>query len=223
LLILQVIWVNLGNDTKEISKEFHDMLLRFLIIIFFSLVAFVPAEGQAAKKEVVVTEKKRLIQNKSARTSRQAVQNRRSSKSSDRRSKQQSKARNQQKQRPTKNKPSLNKPSINKQFGKTGNRTNSRNYASNRQKTKTTKTEKSTVRKSSSSIKPQRNVTSRAISKGTAINAAKNKVNGKVLSAKLINSQGPKVYRVKMLIGDSRVRTVFVDGETGKIIDVNQD
>jgi len=60
-----------------------------------------------------------------------------------------------------------------------------------------------------------------SISKGSAIKIAKSEVKGKVLSAKLIKSKGPAVYRIKMLVGDSRVRTVFVDGYTGKVIRIN--
>ena len=59
------------------------------------------------------------------------------------------------------------------------------------------------------------------ISKSTAIKVAKSEVRGKVLSAKLIESRGPSVYRVKMLVSDSRVRTVFVDGATGRVIRIN--
>ncbi|PCJ49929.1 MAG: hypothetical protein COA74_03825 [Gammaproteobacteria bacterium] len=62
---------------------------------------------------------------------------------------------------------------------------------------------------------------SRVISKKSAINVAKSEVRGKVLSAKKIKSKGPTVYRIKMLIGESRVRTVFVDGLTGKVIRIN--
>lgn len=61
----------------------------------------------------------------------------------------------------------------------------------------------------------------KVISKSSAINRAKSQVKGKVLSATLINSKGPAVYRIKMLVGDSRVRTVFVDGVNGRIIRIN--
>ncbi|MFT5520151.1 MAG: putative membrane protein YkoI [Enterobacterales bacterium] len=61
----------------------------------------------------------------------------------------------------------------------------------------------------------------RVISKKAAINIAESEIKGKVLSAKKIKSKGPLVYRIKMLVGDSRVRTVFVDGQTGKIIRIN--
>ena len=61
----------------------------------------------------------------------------------------------------------------------------------------------------------------RVISKKAAINIAKSEVKGKVLSAKKIDSKGPPVYRIKMLVGDSRVRTVFVDGQTGRVIRIN--
>jgi len=59
------------------------------------------------------------------------------------------------------------------------------------------------------------------ISKSTAINNAKSEVNGKVLSVRLIDSRGPAIYRIKMLVGESRVRTVFVDGINGKVIRIN--
>ena len=61
----------------------------------------------------------------------------------------------------------------------------------------------------------------KTISKSSAIKRAKSQVKGKVLSATLIASKGPAVYRIKMLVGDSRVRTVFVDGVTGRIIRIN--
>lgn len=61
----------------------------------------------------------------------------------------------------------------------------------------------------------------KTIGKSSAINVAKSEVKGKVLSAKLIKSRGPAVYRVKMLVKDKRVRTVFVDGVTGRVIRIN--
>ncbi len=61
------------------------------------------------------------------------------------------------------------------------------------------------------------------ISKGSAINIAKRTVNGKVLSARMMSSAGSNVYGVKILVGDSRVRTVYVDGESGRVIRVNKD
>ena len=61
----------------------------------------------------------------------------------------------------------------------------------------------------------------RTISKSSAISRAKSQIKGKVLSATLIASKGPSVYRIKILVGDSRVRTVFVDGATGRIIRIN--
>ena len=61
----------------------------------------------------------------------------------------------------------------------------------------------------------------KVISKRQAISAAKRQVNGKVLSATLIRSKGPAVYRVKMLVSEKRVRTVFVDGRTGSVIRIN--
>ncbi len=64
---------------------------------------------------------------------------------------------------------------------------------------------------------------SKMISKGSAISIAKRTVNGKVLSARMMSSGGSKVYGVKMLVGDSRVRTVYVDGKSGRVIRVNKD
>ena len=61
----------------------------------------------------------------------------------------------------------------------------------------------------------------RIISKRRAIQAAQSQVKGKVLSASLIKSRGPAVYRVKMLVSEKRVRTVFVDGKTGRVIRIN--
>jgi uncharacterized membrane protein YkoI len=61
----------------------------------------------------------------------------------------------------------------------------------------------------------------RIISKRKAIQAAQREVKGKVLSAQLINSRGPAVYRVKMLVAEKRVRTVFVDGKSAKVIRIN--
>ncbi len=61
----------------------------------------------------------------------------------------------------------------------------------------------------------------RIISKSQAISAAKRQVNGKVLSASLIRSKGPAVYRIKMLVAEKRVRTVFVDGKSGVVIRIN--
>ena len=61
----------------------------------------------------------------------------------------------------------------------------------------------------------------KVISKRQAISAAKRQVNGKVLSATLIRSKGPAVYRVKMLVSEKRVRTVFVDGRNGSVIRIN--
>jgi len=62
---------------------------------------------------------------------------------------------------------------------------------------------------------------SKIISKQVAINIAKSEVRGKVLSAKLIQSKGPAVYRIKMLVGKSRIRTIFVDGYRAQVIRIN--
>lgn len=52
-----------------------------------------------------------------------------------------------------------------------------------------------------------------------AIKKAKSKYGGKVLSAKEIRSKGPLVYKVKLLLPSGRVKTVFVDGETGEVFE----
>ena len=72
-----------------------------------------------------------------------------------------------------------------------------------------------------SSAKSEQGKKNKTISKKSAIEIAKSEVRGKVLSAKLIKSRGPAVYRIKMLVGESRVRTVFVDGITGRVIRIN--
>ena len=56
------------------------------------------------------------------------------------------------------------------------------------------------------------------ISKAEAISAVKRKLGGKVLSVNLIQSQGPAVYRVKILLDKGRVRTVFVDAANGRVV-----
>jgi len=56
------------------------------------------------------------------------------------------------------------------------------------------------------------------ISKAQAISAVKQKLHGKVLSVSLIKSQGPPVYRVKVLLDKGRVRTVFVDAANGRVV-----
>jgi uncharacterized membrane protein YkoI len=56
------------------------------------------------------------------------------------------------------------------------------------------------------------------ITKAQAISAVKSKLNGKVLSVNLIKSQGPPVYRVKVLLDKGRVRTVFVDASNGRVV-----
>lgn len=54
-----------------------------------------------------------------------------------------------------------------------------------------------------------------------AVRVAKRAVRGRVLSADRIESLGPLVYRIKVLLDTGRVRTVYVDGETGDIIDLD--
>ncbi|MDX1695662.1 MAG: PepSY domain-containing protein [Ketobacteraceae bacterium] len=53
----------------------------------------------------------------------------------------------------------------------------------------------------------------------TAIQKAKGKYGGKVLSAKEIRSKGPLVYKIKLLLPNGRVKTVFVDGESGEVFE----
>ncbi len=52
-----------------------------------------------------------------------------------------------------------------------------------------------------------------------AIKKVRRKYKAKVLSASEIRSKGPLVYRVKILLPNGRVRTVFVDGETGEVFE----
>lgn len=54
-----------------------------------------------------------------------------------------------------------------------------------------------------------------------AVRVAKRAVHGRVLSAEQIDSLGPLVFRIKVLLETGRVRTVYVDGETGDIIDLD--
>ncbi|MCG8313671.1 MAG: PepSY domain-containing protein [Pseudomonadales bacterium] len=52
-----------------------------------------------------------------------------------------------------------------------------------------------------------------------AIKKAKSKYGGKVLSAKQIESKGPLVYKIKLLLPNGRVKTVFVDGSSGDVFE----
>lgn len=61
----------------------------------------------------------------------------------------------------------------------------------------------------------------RVISKGQAIAAVKSELKGKVLSATRIVSKGPPVYKVKVLLAKGRIRTVYVDGISGRVIRIN--
>ena len=51
-----------------------------------------------------------------------------------------------------------------------------------------------------------------------AVKKAKRKYKGKVLSAKKSQIKGSSVYKIKMLMPDSVVKTVWVDGQSGQII-----
>jgi len=51
-----------------------------------------------------------------------------------------------------------------------------------------------------------------------AVKKAKRKNKGKVLSAKKRKIDGAVVFKIKMILPDSRVKTIFVDGETGDIM-----
>ncbi len=53
----------------------------------------------------------------------------------------------------------------------------------------------------------------------SAISKAKAKYGGKVLSAKEIRSKGPLVYKIKLLLPNGRVKTVFVDGDSGEVFE----
>lgn len=56
------------------------------------------------------------------------------------------------------------------------------------------------------------------ISLDEAVEEAKRQYKGKVLSAKKSEIKGSSVYKIKMLMPNSLVKTVFVDGLTGNII-----
>lgn len=58
-----------------------------------------------------------------------------------------------------------------------------------------------------------------AVSIESAISKARAKYGGKVLSAKEIRSKGPLVYKIKLLLPNGRVKTVFVDGESGEVFE----
>lgn len=58
-----------------------------------------------------------------------------------------------------------------------------------------------------------------SVSLEQAIRSVRTKYNAKVLSATEIQSKGPLVYKVKILLPSGRVRTVFVDGQTGAVFE----
>jgi uncharacterized membrane protein YkoI len=58
----------------------------------------------------------------------------------------------------------------------------------------------------------------KVITKAKAISVAQKSIEGKALSATLIESKGPPVYRVKVVLEGGRVKTILVDGCTGQII-----
>lgn len=61
----------------------------------------------------------------------------------------------------------------------------------------------------------------KVISKAKAVAVAQSAIKGKALSASLIKSRGPAVYRVKVLLNNGRVKTILVDGCKAKVIKVN--
>lgn len=52
-----------------------------------------------------------------------------------------------------------------------------------------------------------------------AIQRVRGRYQAKVLSASEIQSRGPLVYQVKILLPNGRVRTVFVDGIKGEVFE----
>lgn len=52
-----------------------------------------------------------------------------------------------------------------------------------------------------------------------AIQRVRIRYQAKVLSASEIQSRGPLVYQVKILLPNGRVRTVFVDGANGEVFE----
>lgn len=53
------------------------------------------------------------------------------------------------------------------------------------------------------------------LSKSQAIALAKRKVEGKVLSAELVKTGQGSAYKIKILTGDGRVKTVVIDADRG--------
>lgn len=56
------------------------------------------------------------------------------------------------------------------------------------------------------------------ISLDEAVRKAKKKHKGKVLSAETVRIDGRKVYRIKILTKDGRVKRVHIDARTGKTV-----
>ena len=52
-----------------------------------------------------------------------------------------------------------------------------------------------------------------------AVQSVKDKYPGKVLNAEKIESKGPKVFRVKLLLPKGRIKSVFVDGVNGEVFE----
>ena len=59
--------------------------------------------------------------------------------------------------------------------------------------------------------------TQKLIPQNDAIATAQKEVEGRVLSAQLLQNRGTPVYRVKILAAEGRVRTVDVNAQTGRI------
>ncbi len=169
------------------------MIVRLLLIVSSSLVLLTTQTMLAARNETVSMENKRTATERFPRSSKLSEQNRRIKKFSRKTSNKQSRAVTKK-----------NRTKV-KSNGQATKRNNKKKIAAESRK----------------SVKQPSKRPVIAISKGSAISVAKSEVKGKVLSARLINSKGPNVYSVKMLVGDSRVRTVFVDGETGQVIKIN--
>jgi uncharacterized membrane protein YkoI len=56
------------------------------------------------------------------------------------------------------------------------------------------------------------------ISQDEAVAQARQRYNGKVLSAETIRDDGRKVYRIKMLTQDGRVKRIRIDARSGKTL-----
>lgn len=68
-------------------------------------------------------------------------------------------------------------------------------------------------------VNPLRGPAHKALSLEQAIARVRAAYQAKVLSASEIQSKGPLVYQIRILLPNGRVRTVFVDGVSGEVFE----